>query len=176
MRHALFALFLLTLPAAAQQHWHRVSGAFGGFAPAAGSETSGYETAPALSFDYAFRFHRHAQWDAGVDAAFANPMGNFRRSVRERTNIYLPRTGYSFVLPVWRGRIEVIAGAGAGYSFFKPARTNESWLVYFQGGVNYALDRDGRYRVGGIARYFRDPIGTPEQQWVSAGAQFSYSF
>jgi hypothetical protein len=165
------------LPAAAQdQYWHRVSGTFGAFVPAAGSQTSGFGNAPVISFDYGFRFHRYGQWDAGVDAAFASRLVNSRGDDKRRTSIYLPRTGYSLIVPLWRDRIEAIAGAGAGYSFFKPAATRESWLVYFQGGANYAIDFEKKYRAGMMVRWYRDPVGSPQQQWVSVGAQFSYSF
>lgn len=173
MVRALLVLLSVSFAVNAQEYWHRAALTFGGLVPAGGSQTSGYDTAPVLSFDYGFRFHRYGQFDAGVDAAFASVA--FERS-STRTNIYVPRVGYSLIVPVWRDRIEAMVGAGGAYSFFKPTVTEETWLVYGQFGGNYAIDVDKRYRAGLTVRWYRDPIGTPVQQWVSVGGTFSYNW
>jgi hypothetical protein len=165
----LLLVFAIILPATAQEYWHRVTGSVGSFIPASGSDTSGFKSAPVLSVDYGFRYSRHGQFDAGVDAAFAS-----RNSVR--TNVYVPRVGYSVVVPVWDERVEAIIGAGGAYSFFKPKIAQQSWLVYGQFGGNYALDPDRRYRAGMMVRWYRDPIGSPVQQWVSVAATISYNW
>src|SRR5687767_1953300 len=95
----LTACFVLCAPSLAQEYWHRVAGTVGGLNAASGSDTSGMGTAPLLSLDYGFRFHRHGQFDAGIDTAFASRAG-------ERTNIYIPRVGYRIVVPVWDDRVE----------------------------------------------------------------------
>lgn len=173
MVRAFLLILFVACTAAAQEYWHRAALTFGAFVPAGGSQTSGYDTAPVLSFDYGFRFHRHGQFDAGVDAAFASTA--FERFTT-RTNIYIPRAGYSLIVPVWRDRVEAMVGAGGAYSFFKPNVTQETWLVYGQFGANYAIDVDKRYRAGLTVRWYRDPIGTPVQQWVSVGAAVSYNW
>lgn len=169
MSRVLAIILLCFLPAAAQDYWHRVSGTFGGFIPASGIDTEGFDSAPVLSFDYGYRFHRHGQFDAGADAAFAS-----RDSAR--TNIYMPRVGYSAIIPLRQDRIEVILGGGGAYAFYKPRVTDELWMIYAQAGANYALDVDRRYRAGLMLRWYRDLVGVPSQQWVSVGAQITYSF
>jgi hypothetical protein len=169
MVRSLFLLLLTLVPAVGQDYWHRVTGSFGGFIPASGSDTTGFDTAPVVAIDYGFRFSRHGQFDAGVDAAFASRSG-------QRTNIYVPRVGYSVIVPLWRDRIEAIVGAGGAHSLFKPKIATQSWLVYGQFGANYALDSDRRYRAGMMVRWYRDPIGSPVQQWVSLAATISYNW
>lgn len=166
-------LLLIALATAGAQEWystHRVSAGFSGYIPAAGPGISDFDTAPALTFDYGYRFHRYGQFDAGVDTAWTSP------GTRDRM-LYIPRAGYRVILPLWRDRIEASLGFGGGYAFYKPTiATNEMWLVYGLLSGNYALDRDGRYRAGVNLRWLRDPIGRPHQQWVSFGGEISYSW
>jgi hypothetical protein len=164
-------LFLLALTTAgAQEYWHRVTAGFHGYNAASGPALAGFGTAPALSFDYGFRFHRNGQFDMGVDTAFTSQNG-FRR------NVYVPRVGYRIVVPLWDDRIEASLGFGGAYAYYKPTiAENETWLVYGQTGVNYAIDPDKRYRAGVSIRWLRDPIGRPQQQWVSFGGEVSYSW
>jgi hypothetical protein len=169
VRLLLFAVIALA-PAFAQDYWHRVTGSFGGFVPLSGAGTTGFDTAPVLAVDYGFRFSRYGQFDFGADTAFAS------REPDGRTNIYVPRIGYSLVVPVWQRRIEAIAGGGGAYAFYKPRIGNEGWLVYGQLGANYALDPDQRYRAGMTIRWYRDPVGSPVQQWLSVAATVSYSW
>lgn len=169
MVRLLLLVFVTLLPAAAQEYWHRVTGSFGGFIPASGSDTAGFDSAPVVAVDYGYRFSKHGQFDAGVDAAFASRAG-------QRTNIYVPRVGYSIIVPLLQERAEAVVGFGAAYSFFKPQIARESWLVYGQLGANYALDPDRRYRAGMTVRWYRDPIGSPVQQWVSVAATISYNW
>ncbi len=169
MCRASLLLLIVLLPAGAQEYNHRVAGSFGGFIPAAGSDTSGFDTAPVASFHYGYRFNRYGSFDAGVDIAFAS-----RNS--ERTNIYVPSVGYRVIVPLWNDRIEASLAGGGAYSFFKPKISQEVWLVYGELAANYALDADRRYRAGFHVRWYRDPIGRPAQQWVSAGAEISYHF
>ena len=170
MSRVLLILFVLTTSAWAQQHWQKVAGSFGGFVPVGRASTAGLNSAPVLAFDYGFRFHRHGQFDAGVDTVFSESFGR-------RRNIYIPRLGYSVLIPVWAERIEITAGAGAGHAFYKPTLENyETWLVYGQLGADYALVPDGRYRAGMMFRWYREPIGAPAQQWISVGATVSYPF
>lgn len=169
MGRYLLLVLMTFLPAGAQDYWHRVTGSFGWFIPASGSETAGFNTAPVLAIDYGFRFSRHGQFDAGIDTAFASRLD-------QRTNIYIPRVGYSAVIPVWQERVEAIVGAGGAYSLFKPKIAQQSWLVYGQFGGNYVLDADRRYRAGMMIRWYRDPIGSPVQQWVSVAATISYNW
>lgn len=165
------AIFLLALSTAgAQEYWHRVSLGFGGYSAVGGPGLDGFGTAPLLNFDYGFRFARHGQFDLGVETAFASQYG-------ERHNLYVPRIGYRVIIPLYRDRIETHIGFGGGYIFYKPTiDDNEMWLVYGQTGVNYALDRDKRYRAGFTIRWLRDPIGRPWQQWVAFTGEASYSW
>jgi hypothetical protein len=174
MSRALVVFVLMLIPAAAQDYWHRASLSFGGLIPSAGHETESFDSAPLLSFDYGFRFNRYGQFDMGVDAAFATERRRSEADVRR--NIYIPRVGYSVVVPVWRDRIEASFGGGGAYSFFKPNNGNESWLIYLQGRGNYAIDRDKRFRAGMVVRWYRDPIGTPVQQWTSVAVEATYAF
>jgi hypothetical protein len=130
----------------------------------------GFGTAPVLTFDYGFRFHRNGQFDMGIDTAFTS-----QSSVRR--NLYVPRVGYRVIVPLWNDRIEPHVGFGAAYAFYKPSiPENEMWLVYGQIGANYAIDRDLRYRAGLNIRWLRDPIGRPQQQWVAFTGEVSYSW
>ena len=169
-------MFLIALSTAgAQEYWHRVSLGFGAYNPVSGPALTGFGAAPAVSFDYGFRFHRNGQFDMGVDTAFANQEIEGTPSVRR--NVYVPRAGYRIIIPVWRDRVEAHIGFGGGYSFYKPSiRDNEMWLVYGQIGGNYAIDRDQRYRAGLTVRWLRDPIGTPHQQWVAVMVEGIYSW
>jgi hypothetical protein len=169
MVRSLFLVFLTLLPAAAQDYWHRVTGSLGGFIPASGTDTVGFDSAAVLAIDYGFRFSRHGQFDAGIDAAFAS-------RYNRRTNIYVPRVGYSVIAPLWQDRIEAVIGAGGAHSLFKPKIAAQSWLVYGQFGANYALDSDSRYRAGMMVRWYRDPVGRPVQQWVSVAATITYNW
>ncbi|HYO81231.1 MAG TPA: hypothetical protein VES20_07515 [Bryobacteraceae bacterium] len=163
-------LCLIALPLFSQTYSHRISGTFGAFVPAAGSDIASFDSAPVLAFDWGYRFNRYGQFDLGVDTAFASDAGR-------RRNVYLPRAGYSVVVPVWADRVEATIGAGAGYAFYKPTIPgNETWLVYLQAGADYALVPDGKYRAGLMLRWYRDPIGAPAQQWLSVGASVSYHF
>jgi hypothetical protein len=174
MTRVLVVFVLMLMPAAAQEYWQRVSLSLGGLNPSAGYQTDGFDSAPLLSFDYGFRFHKYGQFDAGVDAAFATE--ERRNEMETRRNIYIPRVGYSVVVPLWRDRVEASFGGGGAYSFFKPNNGNESWLIYLQGRGNYAIDRDKRFRAGMVVRWYRDPIGTPVQQWTAVAGELTYSF
>ena len=170
-RWLLLSLFLsLTTFAPAQQYWQKVSGTLGGFVPVGRASTAGFNSAPVFAFDYGLRFHKYGQFDAGVDTVFGESFGRQR-------NLYIPRLGYSVLIPIWAERIELTAGAGAGHAFYKPTiQDYEAWLVYGQFGADYALVPDGRYRAGMMVRWYREPIGAPSQQWVSVGATVSYHF
>jgi hypothetical protein len=171
MSRVLVVFVLMLMPAAAQNYPHRVSLSFGGMNPIDGWQAEAFDSAPMLSFDYGFRFNRYGQWDAGVDTAFATEeVANIRR------NLYIPRIGYSLIVPLWRDRIEAQVGAGGAYIFIKPNIGYEQWMVYLQGKANYALDRDKRFRAGLTTRWYRDPIGSPVQQWLSFSGEVSYSF
>jgi hypothetical protein len=156
--------------AGAQEYWNRLTVGFSGYNAVSGPGLTGYGTAPAVSVDYGYRFHRLGQFDIGADAAFTSQNGL-------RRNVYVPRLGYRLIVPLWRERIEASAGFGAAYAFYVPnAASNEMLLLYLQTGANYALDRDGRYRAGINVRWLRDPTGRPQQQWLSVGPEFSYSW
>ncbi len=165
MSRVCLLFLLLLLPATAQDYWHRWTFGVGGFNPAGkGEQSKTIGGAPMLSFDYGYHFHRFSQADIGVDLGFAD------RSVR------IPRFGYRAIIPLMRDRVEASLGAGAGYVFVKPPLGGyEQWLVYGQAGANYALDAAKRYRAGLIVRWYRDPIGRPVQQWVTVGAEFTFS-
>lgn len=171
MSRALLVFLFALLPAGAQEYTNRLTGAFGALNPVSGYVANSYDSAPLLSFDYGYRFHRHSQADLGVDIGFSS-----ERSVRR--NIYIPRFGYRAIFPFWQDRIEASLGAGGAHTFVKPASLADSeiWLVYGQIGANYAIDTDKRYRTGVMIRWYRDPIGAPVQQWVSVGFEFSYNF
>lgn len=79
-------------------------------------------------------------------------------------------------MPLWHDRVEAAVGFGGAYSLFKPKISRQSWLIYGEGGVNYAFDSTNRYRTGIMVRWHRDPIGEPVQQWVSVGGQISYAW
>lgn len=170
---ARFLLFfaLIIVPASAQEYWNRITGSLGGYIPAAGSDTDGFGTPLALSFDYGWRFSKHWQFDAGVDTAFASRYG-------QRTNLYVPRVGYSIMIPLpyFDGRTEAIVGFGGAYSFFKPEISRQSWLVYGHFGGTYAIDHQRKYRGGMMIRWLRDPVGSPAQQWVSIAGTISYNW
>jgi len=173
MSRALVVLLFALLPAGAQEYWHRLTGTFGALNPIGGYQANSFNSAPMLSFDYGYRFFRYGQADVGVDIGFAN-QNVIPDEVRR--NIYIPRFGYRAIVPVWHDRIEASAGAGAGHSFIKPTISGyEVWLVYGQLGANYAIDREGRYRAGLTVRWYRDPVGSPVQQWLTVGAEFNYS-
>lgn len=175
MRRALFVLTLALSPLSAQEYWHRLSGAFGALNPINGGQITGYGTSPMLSFDYGYRFHRFSQADLGVDIGFATQKNG--PGADTRRNIYLPRFGYRGVIPIWQNRIEASLGAGGAHSYIKPTEQGkEVWLVYGLVGANYAIDSEKRYRAGLNIRWYRDPIGTPVQQYISVGAEFTYSF
>src|SRR3954452_11569001 len=178
MSRALLLLLLALMPAGAQEYWHRLTGSFGALNPLHGYQANTFNSAPMLSFDYGFRFHRYIQADVGADIGFANEKVSSGTSESEyRRNIYIWRFGYRGIVPLWHDRIEASAGAGAGHSYLKPTIPGyEVWLVYGQLGANYAIDRNGRYRAGVTVRWYRDPIGVPVQQWLTVGAEFSYSF
>jgi hypothetical protein len=166
----LLACTLLCIPAASQEYWNRVSGTFGALTPVGENpDPLRPGAAPLLSIDYGHRFSRHGQFDAGVDAAFAE------RGDR-RMNVNIPRIGYRVIVPVWNDRIETHIGFGAGHSFFKPNPSQQVWLIYGQLGANYALDADRRYRAGMNVRWYRDPVGRPVHQWVAIGGELSYSW
>jgi hypothetical protein len=175
MSRVLFIFLIALSTAGGQEYWHRVTGGFGGYNPVAGPGLRGFDTAPVLTFDYGFRFHRNGQFDAGVDTAFTTQ--DLRGGQDVRRNVYVPRVGYRVIVPVWDDRIEASLGFGAGYAFYKTSLPeNEMWLVYGQIGGNYALDRDKRYRAGVNVRWLRDPIGRPFQQWVAFTGEISYSW
>jgi hypothetical protein len=101
----------------------------------------------------------------------------FASRMDQRHNIYIPRVGYRVVVPLWQDRIDAHVGFGGAYALYKPAPAGyQTWLVYGQLGADYALDFEKRYRVGTFVRWYRDPIGSPVQQWVATGAQITYSY
>ncbi|MBC8165489.1 MAG: hypothetical protein H7Y20_06420 [Bryobacteraceae bacterium] len=176
MSRHIFILLLAFLPASAQTYEHRLTGSFGALNPAGGAQSDAFNSAPMLSFDYGLRFHRFSQADLGVDIAFASQSA-IRGSSETRRNIYIPRFGYRAVIPLLQDRLEASIGAGGAHSFIKPTIPgSEIWLVYGQVGASYAIDRDKHYRGGLMLRWYRDPIGTPVQQFISVGAEFTYSF
>jgi hypothetical protein len=116
-----------------------------------------------LSVDYGYHFSRYGQADFGGDFGFAN------NSVR------IPRFGYRGIIPLMRDKLEVSLGGGSGYVFLQPTIGGyEQWLIYAQGGANYALDPEKRYRAGVMVRWYRDPVGRPVHQWVTVGAEFTF--
>jgi hypothetical protein len=176
MSRVLLVFLLALLPACAQEYWNRLTGTFGALNPAGGYQTNDFGSSPMLSFDYGYRFHRYAQADVGVDIAFATETLSQPTVTSTRRNIYIPRFGYRAVIPLRQDRIEASIGAGGAYTFYKPTIVGrEMWMVYGQIGANYALDIEKRYRAGLMVRWYRDPIGSPVQQWVSVGAEFTFS-
>lgn len=170
--YCVLALGFTTTALRAQNEEHRLSIGLGGLNPQSGTQSETLKSAPLMSFDYGYQFFRHGRADVGVDVGFASDKGTDRRR-----NIYLPRFGYSFLIPLWNDRIEAALGAGAAHSFIKsPIPGYESWLVYGQLGAAYAVDVNRKYRAGFFLRWYRDPIGRPEQQFISVGGQFTYAF
>jgi len=175
MNRTLFLMVLALLPslATAQDlYQHRLTAAVGRLNPTGTGKSGLFDSAPLLAFDYGYRFHRYSQADIGVDLGFAS-----EKVSKTRRNVYIPRFGYRFILPLMDDRVEAHVGAGAGHGFIKPTvRGSESWLVYGQFGGSYAIDAAKNYRAGMTVRWFRDPIGVPVQQWIAVSAEFSYSF
>ena len=169
----LFVVCLLAvIPAAAQDYWHRAAGSLGALMPQSGVQADRFKNAATLSFDYGFRFHRHGQFDGGIDTAFGK-----ERGTDTRRNIYIPRVGYRVIVPVWQDRVETHLGFGGAHSLLKPSIDGyQSWLVYGQIGANYAIDVDRKYRAGFTLRWLRDPIGRPVQQWIGFAGEISYNW
>jgi hypothetical protein len=174
----LLAFLLLTCLAYPQAYDHRVTAAFGGAIPAAGSYITDYNTSPAFSILYGYRFSRYGQFDFGADVTWGSYKGGIQPGSTGGTRMhYIVPTGYRAILPLWNDRIEASLGAGGAYVFYSPNPGGfNSWLVYGLLETNYALDEDQRYRAGILVKWYRDPIGAPMQQWVNVGGAFSISF
>src|SRR5947208_1020290 len=84
----------------AQDQGHRLSVGFGGLNPLSGSQSETFNSAPLLTFDYGYRFFRYGVADVGVDTGFASDkVGGVRR------NLYIPRFGYSLLVPLMHDRV-----------------------------------------------------------------------
>jgi len=75
-----------------------------------------------------------------------------------------------------RGRIDLSAGLGGGYVWYKYGDlfTNVP-LFQYSGKAAVALDRGKRFRIAFTIRTWRD-LGRPTQQWLSTTGSFVFGF
>lgn len=174
----IFVAAILAVPVFAQDMYqNRLTVGVGTAVPA---ETS-LDPSVAVELNFAHRYTRFIQLDAGFEASFNKDYRNyypkFGTGLTTTTNFFVPAGG-RIVIPVLNGRIEPSFGLGGVYRYDQraPFHPNQGG-IYGLGGVSYALDSGQRHRVGLTVRYINImSAGTPHPQWVNLFGEYTYSW
>jgi hypothetical protein len=158
-------------------------GAGGGF-PTGGemTSTSQIPDSAAFSASYEFRLFKYLAPEVGLVNLIPDVPQNYKGyplpSLRERVSLL--SIGAHGILPLRRGRIELLAGAGAAHLF----TTYNDLFFYFEsphtiwqisGGGRIALDKRRHFWIGPTVRFSRDG-GRPTEEWLSLTGDFGFRF
>lgn len=157
-------------------------GAGGGF-PTGGPQTSTVviPDSPAFSASYEFRLWKYFAPEVSIInlIPFVPQYGKFPRPpLRQR--VTLLSFGAHGILPVYQGRLELVAGAAAVHVstseddellFYNSPR----WIWQANGGGRIAIDKRRHFWIGPTVRFSRDG-GRPSQEWVSLTGDFGFRF
>lgn len=184
---------------------HNFTFGAGGASPRAALRTY-FQTRPALSFAYGYRFLRNVQADVGLDTVFgAAGVRDFFESplgpLRIRDYQFLIPFGGRAILPLAAERLLVFGGAGGAYLRYSElirqpsdylridcpvCGTRSGWGYYALAGTAVFLDRGRHFRTGLNAKMYRghtegDPLGAApglrtRDHWLQVYGEFGLSF
>ena len=136
---------------------------------------------------YSYRLIPHLDLDAGVHAT--SSLGTEIRGATYdfflNDHVLWVPFGVRGVLPVWRNRVEIFAGAGGVYErYFALEGTivgqisRDGWGGQASGGASIALDRRRRFWLGGSSYFFfaNTNNGFSHDRWVTATGDFGFRF
>lgn len=203
-------VLILALSAAAlcgQSYYprHNITFGLGGASPRAGLRAY-FQTKPAFTFSYGYRFLRNFQVESGLDTVFGaagvrdffdSPLG----PLRIRDYQFLLPFGGRAVLPLAAERLQFFGGLGGAYMRYSelirqpsdylridcPVCSSRSgWGYYALTGMAVFLDRGRHFRTGINAKMYRghtagDPLGAApglrtRDHWLQIYGEFGLSF
>jgi len=139
--------------------------------------TSYLPDSPAFSAAYEFRVFKYLGPEVSVVnlTPLVPQFGEFPGPpIRER--ITLISMGARGILPLDRGRIELLAGAGAvNVSTSANYLQLTSWLWQVNGGARVAIGKRRRFWIGPTVRFSRNG-GRPTDEWLSLTGDFGFRF
>lgn len=184
---------------------HNISFGAGGASPRAALR--GYfETRPAVTLSYGYRFMRNFQADVGLDTVFgAAGVRDFFESplgpLRIRDYQFLIPFGGRAVLPLAAERLLAFGGAGGAYMRYSElirqpsdylrvdcpvCGSRSGWGYYALAGASVFVDRGRHFRTGVTAKMYRghtegDPLGAmpglrTRDHWLQIYGEFGVSF
>ncbi|MBV8896149.1 MAG: hypothetical protein JO051_06545 [Acidobacteriaceae bacterium] len=202
IRSILICLAGLTAVAHSLDAQSSVTLGVGGETPLGSQDPFRAGSGPAFSADYEFRFGKYFSVDAGEQTwlpsgytilhsgvvsinSGANLITFTPVSPAEAVFIPVPthllstavHTTARGILPLRSDRIELYLGVGPGYAW--NARRSlyplSAFVVDFEAGARFALDRQGRFWVGAGNQFFGN-FSQNRQQWLETTAGITYRF
>lgn len=201
------AIWLLTAGCLGAQWYprHNITFGVGGASPRAGLRAY-FQSRPALTVSYGYRFIRYFQIEAGLDTVFGaagvrdyyeSPIG----ALRIRDYQFLAPVGARAILPLAGERLQVFGGGGFAYlRYSELLRQPSSYLridcpvcgsrsghgYYSLAGLAVFVDRGRHFRTGITTKMYRghtegDPLGAApglrtRDQWFQMYGEFGLSF
>jgi hypothetical protein len=135
-----------------------------------GYGTNGFSRGAGWRGGYELRLLKHLGAEAGFTEAWPIAIDTCLTATftcfSSRQYLKLLDYGLRGVAPLAGGRVELSIGVGGGYVWNQWKTYNNGVLFQYSGKAVFALDRNGRVRVGFTLRLWRD-LGRPTQQWFS---------
>jgi hypothetical protein len=146
-----------------------------------------YNTTLSLGATYDFRVFRYLQVEAGITTAL-HPTPELRGAtfdIQPTDRFLWVPFGFQGALPLWAGRLEVLAGGGGifeNYSAgnippFIGAQSENAWGGYLKLGAATAIGRSRHFWLGASAREFLgNRAHANHDQWMVVTVDFSFRF